>query len=57
MASMLAGYRVNQVDFLSLARSQNTLFNSELLYWKAFAEAHQSIARLTAAVGGGNIYE
>lgn len=57
MASMLAGYRVNQVDFLSLARSQNTLFNSELLYWKAFAEAHQSIARLTAAVGGGNVYE
>ena len=57
VASMLAGYRVNQVDFLSLARSQSTLFNAELLYWKAFAEAHQSIARLTAAVGEDNIYE
>jgi outer membrane protein, heavy metal efflux system len=55
--SMLAGYRVNAVDFLSLARSQATLFNSELLYWKALAEIHQSVARLTAAVGEENIYE
>ena len=55
--SMLAGYQVSQVDFLSLARSQATLFNFELLYWKSFAEVHQSIARLTAAVGEENIYE
>jgi outer membrane protein, heavy metal efflux system len=55
--SMLAGYQVNEVDFLSLARSQATLFNFELLYWKAFAEIYQSVARLTAAVGEENIYE
>ncbi|CAA0119199.1 Uncharacterised protein [Halioglobus japonicus] len=55
--SMLAGYQVSQVDFLSLARSQATLFNSELLYWKSFSEAQQSIARLSAAVGEENIYE
>ncbi len=55
--SMLAGYRVNQVDFLSLAGSQTTLLNSELLYWKSFSEIHQSIARLTAAVGEDKIYE
>jgi cobalt-zinc-cadmium efflux system outer membrane protein len=55
--SMLAGYRVNQVDFLSLAGSQTTLLNSELLYWKSFSEIHQSIARLTAAVGEDEIYE
>lgn len=55
--SMLAGYQVNKVDFLSLSRSQATLFNFELLYWKSFSEVHQSIARLTAAVGEDNIYE
>jgi len=55
--SMLAGYQVNAVDFLSVSRSQATLFNVELLNWKAFTEIHQSIARLTAAVGEENIYE
>lgn len=55
--SMLAGYQVNQVDFLNLVRSQVTLFNYELQYWKAFTEINQSIARLKAAVGEENIYE
>jgi outer membrane protein, heavy metal efflux system len=55
--SMLAGYQVNEVDFLSVARSQTALFNSELLYWKSYSEARQSIARLFAAVGEENIYE
>lgn len=55
--SMLAGYQVNQVDFLNVVRSQATLLNYELLYWKAFTEINQSIARLVAAVGEENIYE
>ena len=55
--SMFAGYQVNEVDFLNLVRSQTTLFNYELLYWKAFTEVNQSIARLEAAVGEENVYE
>jgi outer membrane protein, heavy metal efflux system len=55
--SMLAGYQVNEVDFLNLVRSQITLLNYELLYWKAFTEINQSVARLKAAVGEENIYE
>lgn len=57
VASMLAGYQVNQVDFLNLVRSQITLFNYELQYWKTLSEANQAIARLEAAVGGENLYE
>jgi outer membrane protein TolC len=55
--SMLAGYQVNEVDFLNLVRSQVTLLNYELQYWKAFTEINQSVARLSAAVGEDNIYE
>ena len=55
--SMLAGYQVNEVDFLNLVRSQVTLLNYELQYWKAFTEINQSVARLSAAVGEENIYE
>jgi outer membrane protein TolC len=55
--SMLAGYRVGQVDFLNLVRTQVTLFNYELQYWQSYTEAHQAIARIKAAVGEENIYE
>lgn len=55
--SMLAAYQVSEVDFLNLVRSQMTLFNYELLYWKSVSEAKQALARLEAAVGGGSIYE
>jgi len=55
--SMLVGYQVNEVDFLNLVRSQVTLLNYELQYWKAFTEINQSVARLSAAVGEENIYE
>jgi len=55
--SMLAAYQVSEVDFLNLIRSQMTLFNYELQYWKALSEAKQALARLEAAVGRGNIYE
>jgi len=54
VASMLAGYQVNKVDFLNLVRSQITLYNFETQYWKALAEARQSMARLDAAVGVEN---
>jgi len=55
--SMLAGYQVSEVDFLNLVRSQITLFNYQLQYWKALSEARQALARLEAAVGEGSIYE
>ena len=57
VASMLAAYQVNKVDFLNLVRSQITLFDYETQYWKAFTEANQSLAQLSAAVGMEEIYE
>jgi outer membrane protein TolC len=55
--SMLVGYQVSEVDFLNLVRSQITLFNYELQYWKALRDAKQALARLEAAVGEESIYE
>ena len=55
--SMLAGYQVSEVDFLNLVRSQMTLFNYELQYWKALSDARQALARLEAAVGEESVYE
>lgn len=55
--SMLAGYQVSEVDFLNLVRSQMTLFNYELRYWKALSDAKQALARLEAAVGEESVYE
>jgi outer membrane protein TolC len=55
--SMLAGYQVDEVDFLNLVRSQVTLLNYQLRYWKALTEAKQSLARLEAVVGEETIYE
>lgn len=57
VASMLAGYQVNKVDFLNLVRSQLTLFEYETQYWKAFTEANQFLSQLNAAVGEEEIYE
>ena len=57
VASMLAGYQVSEVDFLNLVRSQITLFNYELRYWKALSDARLALARLEAAVGEEFIYE
>lgn len=57
VASMLAGYQVNKVDFLNLVRSQLTLFNYETQYWRVLSEANQSLAQLEAAVGEDSIYE
>ena len=55
--SMLAGYQVSEVDFLNLVRSQVTLFNYELQYWKALTEARQALSWLETSVGEESIYE
>ena len=55
--SMLAGYQVSAVDFLNLVRSQITLLNYELRYWRALSDSKQALARLEAAVGGKPIHE
>ncbi len=57
VASMLAGYQVNKVDFLNLVRSQITLYDYETRYWKVLSESRQALARLAAAVGEEAIYE
>ncbi len=57
VASMLAGYQVNNVDFLNLVRAQITSYDYETRYWKALSKANTSLAKLVAAVGEENIYE
>jgi outer membrane protein TolC len=57
VASMQAGYQVNKVDFLSLIRTQVTLYNYELQRWRALSQAHQALATLAAAVGKESIDE
>lgn len=49
--SMMAGYKVNKVDFLNLVRAQIALYEYETRYWRALSEANQALARLAAAVG------
>ncbi|ADE14815.1 outer membrane efflux protein [Nitrosococcus halophilus Nc 4] len=51
VASMLAGFQVNKVDFLNLVSAQITLYNFETEYWKVLAEAYQALAALSAAIG------
>ena len=57
VSSMLAGYQVNEVDFLNLVGSQVTLLNYEVQYWKALTKANQALARLDAAVGEESVNE
>lgn len=57
VSSMLVGYQVNEVDFLNLVRSQITLYNYEMRYWRSLSEANQALAKLVAAVGKEKIYE
>lgn len=57
VASMLAGYQVNKVDFLNLVRTQITLYNYEIQYWQTLSEANQAQAALTAAVGKEQTHE
>jgi len=57
VASMLAAYQVNKVDFLNLVRAQITLLNYETRYWKVLSQGNQALARLTAAVGKQNLFD
>jgi len=57
VASMLAGYQVNKVDFLNLIRAQITLYNYQTTLWQTISEGHAISAKLVAAVGEENIYE
>jgi len=57
VASMLAGYQVNQVDFLNLVNTQLTLYNAQISYWDSLSNAKQALARLAAATGMETIYE
>ncbi len=57
VASMLAGYQVNKVDFLNLVRAQITLYNYQTNEWKAISDAKSALAKLVATVGEENIYE
>lgn len=57
VASMLAGYQVNKVDFLNLVQAQITLYNYEIQYWQVLAAANQALARLAAAVGKDAIHD
>ncbi|MEW6167352.1 MAG: TolC family protein [Pseudomonadota bacterium] len=55
VASMLAGYQVSKVDFLTLVRTQVTLYNHELQRWRALTQAQQALALLAAAAGTENL--
>jgi cobalt-zinc-cadmium efflux system outer membrane protein len=55
--SMLAGYQVNEVDFLNVVNAELRLFDAQVSYWEALGNAKQSLARLAAAVGEESLYE
>jgi outer membrane protein TolC len=57
VASMLAGYQVNEVDFLNVVNGQLMLYNAQINYWQALSEAKRALAGVAAAVGAENIYE
>jgi outer membrane protein TolC len=57
VASMLAGYQVNEVDFLNLVNTQITLYNAQISYWEALSAAKQALAKVAAAVGREALYE
>ena len=57
VASMLAGYQVNKVDFLNVVSGQLTLYNAQIDYWEALSDAKRSLAALAAAVGVEALYE
>lgn len=57
VASMLAGYQVNQVDFLNLVNTQITLYNAQVNYWESLSRAKQALAQVAAAVGQEALYE
>lgn len=57
VSSMLAGYQVNQVDFLNLVSAQITLYDYQIQYWKALNDGKAALAKLAAAAGMEALYE
>jgi len=57
VASMLAAYQTNQVDFLNVVSTQINLFSAQINYWEALSNAKSALARLAAAVGEEALYE
>jgi outer membrane protein TolC len=57
VASMLAAYQTNQVDFLNVVNTQINLFSAQINYWEALSTAKSALAKLAAAVGQENLYE
>ena len=57
VSSMLAGYQVNQVDFLNLVNTQITLYNAQINYWESLSTAKQALAKLASAIGVETLYE
>ena len=57
VSSMLAGYRVNEVDFLNLVSTQITLYNAQINYWESLSKAKQALAMLASAIGEDALYE
>jgi outer membrane protein TolC len=55
--SMLAGYQVNQVDFLNVMNAQLRLYDAQINHWEALSDAKQALARVAAAVGQESLYE
>ena len=57
VASMLAAYQTNQVDFLNVVTTQINLYNAQINYWEALSNAKSALAKLAAAVGEEELYE
>lgn len=55
--SMLSGYKVSEVDFLNLVRSQITLLNYQIRYWRTLSQGKQFQAKLDEITVGENPYE
>ncbi|MBT4492333.1 MAG: TolC family protein [Gammaproteobacteria bacterium] len=55
--SMLAGYQVNQVDFLNVINGQLMLYDARISYWQALGKAKRALAKLAATVGEETLYE
>ena len=51
LTSTLAGYRVDEVDFLTLIAAQTTLFNYQLEAVRVITEYHRQLADLEAVTG------
>jgi len=55
--SMLSGYKVSEVDFLNLVRSQITLLNYQIRYWRVLTQGKQFLAKIDEITAGDNLYE